>query len=81
MMTMVAPSVSGIIGVPICFTSIAHDEHDVFVLFGGMDQTGSSLGDTWILYAETLTWSMAEDTPISEESTGLIMPGSQSVQS
>ena len=50
-------------------------EHDVFVMFGGIDTIGSSLGDTWILDAEVLTWSMAEDTPVREESTGLSIPG------
>lgn len=57
-------------------SNMAYDpEHDVFVMFGGIDQTGSSLGDTWILDAETLTWSLAEDTPVPEESTSVSIPG------
>jgi len=32
-------------------------EHDVIVMFGGMNTAGSSLDDTWILDAEALTWT------------------------
>jgi len=63
-------------------SNMAYDpEYDVFVMFSGIDQTGSSLSDTWIMDAETLTWSMTEDTtvhedtPIPEDSTGLSIPG------
>jgi len=68
-------------------SNMAYDpEHDVFVMFGGHDTTGSSLGDTWILDADTLTWSTASSTttsedstgtpaPIPEESTGISIPG------
>ena len=66
---------------------MAYDpEHDVFVMFGGHDTTGSSLGDTWILDADTLTWSTASSittsddstvipAPISEDSTDTFIPG------
>lgn len=50
-------------------------EHDVFVMFGGMNTAGSGLNDTWILDADSLTWSMAEDVSIPEESTNTPIPG------
>ena len=63
-------------------SNMAYDpEYDVLVMFGGIDQTGSSLSDNWIMDAETLTWSMAEDTAvhedtsIPEDSTGLSISG------
>ena len=50
-------------------------EHDVFVMFGGMNTAGSGLNDTWILDADSLTWSMAEDVSIPEESMDTPIPG------
>jgi hypothetical protein len=34
----------------------------VVVLFGGYNENGQSLGDTWILDCETLTWYQPENT-------------------
>lgn len=50
-------------------------EHDVFVMFGGMNTAGSSLDDTWILDAEALTWSMAVDPIEPEETTSTSIQG------
>ena len=59
-------------------SNMAYDpEHDVFVMFGGHDTTGSSLGDTWILDADTLTWSTASSTTTSEDSTVIPAPISE----
>ncbi len=49
--------------------------HDVFVMFVGMDASGSGLDDTWMLDAEAMTWSMDEVTPEPEETTSTSIPG------
>ncbi len=43
-------------------------------LFGGFASNGR-VDDTWILDAEALTWSMAEDIFVPEESTDTSIPG------
>lgn len=35
-------------------------ENNIIVIFGGHGETGQSLGDTWILDCQTLTWSQPE---------------------
>ena len=50
--------------------AMAYDpENNVVVVFGGFSEDGQSLGDTWILDCETLTWSQPEtqtETPETE---------------
>jgi len=55
------------------------DSH-VVVLFGGFSDDRQSLGDTWVLDCETLTWSQPESiTPINEvpeeENINTFIPG------
>ena len=57
---------------------MAYDpENNVVVIFGGHGERGQSLGDTWILDCETLTWSQPEtqtaepDTTTETTSTGI----------
>ena len=41
--------------------AMAYDpENKVVVIFGGFGENGESLGDTWVLDCETLTWSQSE---------------------
>ena len=52
---------------------MAYDpENNVVVVFGGFDN-GQSLGDTWILDCETLTWSQPE-TQTSDTGTQTTEP-------
>ena len=53
--------------------AMAYDpQNNVVVVFGGFDN-GQSLGDTWILDCETLTWSQPE-TQTSDTGTQIIEP-------
>ena len=48
--------------------AMAYDpENNVVVVFGGYSETGQSLGDTWILDCEKLTWSQPETQTIEPE--------------
>lgn len=50
--------------------AMAYDpENNIVVMFGGHGERGESLGDTWILDCETLTWNQPETQTTEQDQT------------